>query len=99
MGFQFEGRSLVNHAIWADNLYLFASSRLQLKSMFDMITAAIYQHDLRWKSAELQFIAGTNVDGTADVDVDTPEGPMKLKFVEVMRVLGVMLDRRGGPGA
>lgn len=98
MGFSFDDLGLVNHVIWADNLYLFASNRIELETMFNMTTKAIYEHNLRWKEAELQYIAGTNVDCTTHIEGTSPEGPVLLKFVEEMVVLGVKVDRRGTPG-
>ena len=46
-GITFDGKSLVNHAIWADNVYLFASSGHELETMFKMLTDVIYEKKLR----------------------------------------------------
>eukprot|EP00973_Karenia_brevis_P067357 9369234-Karenia_brevis.AAC.1 len=76
MGFSFDELGLVNHAIWADNLYLFAQSRGELEIMFEMLTKTIYENGLRWKETEMQFIAGTNEEDTRDIIASTSEGIM-----------------------
>ena len=79
MGFEADGKELINHAIWADNVYLFASSGHELETMFKMLTETIYKNDLKWKAAELCFINGTNDGDFGDIEVDTPDGMMILK--------------------
>ena len=95
MGFEFDGKGLVNHAIWADNVYLFASSGHELESMFKMLTETIYKNDLKWKAAELCFINGTNDGDFGDIEVHTPDGMMILKNMSEIKVLGVLIDQRG----
>ena len=94
----FDGHGFVNHAIWADNSSIFASSGHELKAMFEMLTKANYDNHLKWKAQELTFINGTNDKHSGDIDVDTPDGYMLLRYVGEMKVLGVMVDNRGSAG-
>ena len=50
MGFTFDGLGLVNHAIWADNIYLFAKSAHEHVAMFQMLSAVLYKNDSKWRS-------------------------------------------------
>ena len=65
---------MVNHMIWADNVYLVASSTTELFKMFEELTAAIYNNKLRWKGGELKYMTGTNVEGCGDYRTMMPDG-------------------------
>ena len=95
-GFRFDNGPLVNHMIWADNVYLVASSTTELFKMFEELTAAIYNNKLRWKGGELKYMTGTNVEGCGDYHTMMPDGEvLDIAYTEELEVLGVMLDRRG----
>eukprot|EP00973_Karenia_brevis_P075488 10484868-Karenia_brevis.AAC.1 len=60
-GFQYENGPLVNHLIWADNIFIVASSVPQLQMMFRMLSRSIYKVKLQWKLEELAYITSSNV--------------------------------------
>ena len=95
VGFSCGGDSLVNHAIWADNIYLFGSSAAELMTMFTQLTDILYDQHLRWKIEELTYITGVNGKGWGDLEVMAGTGSFTIQEVEAMKVLGVMVDRRG----
>ena len=95
-GFSFDGAPLVNHAIWADNIFIVASSVEQLHVMFDMLTDKLYAIFLKWKTEELTFITGSNITGVSDRVVQMPDGKSAtVRWCTEMQVLGVMLDQKG----
>jgi hypothetical protein len=99
-GFQFENGALVNHLIWADNIYLIANSVSQLAQMFKDLTKKIYTGKMRWKTTELSYITGSNHPGCDDLNQELPDGTKAtIKYKEEMEVLGVNLDKRGSTHA
>ena len=46
----------VHHFVWAGNIYILGSSRVQFQTMCEELTTAIYGHGLRWKRTSLEYI-------------------------------------------
>ena len=51
-----KGERLINHLVWADNVWLFASSVGMYQAMLDMLTLRLEQAKLRWKPKSLEFL-------------------------------------------
>ena len=47
----------ISHAIWADNIYLFAESLGELNNMFAETSRALAEAKLYWKDEELYILA------------------------------------------
>jgi hypothetical protein len=86
--------------IWADNIYLVASSVSQLLSMFDDVSECIYVGKLKWKTTELEYTTGSNIPSCGNRLKILPDGETaEIKFAEEIVVLGTNLDRRGSTPA
>ncbi|CAK0793109.1 unnamed protein product [Prorocentrum cordatum] len=96
VGFSFDGDPRINHAIWADNVYLVEESAAQLEQIFIDVSACIYKCALQWKKNELYFMPGSNLFYNSDRQVNLPDGiTYELKVASELEVLGVLLDKRG----
>ena len=86
----------ITHVIWADNIFIFASDRTQLKEMTAMVSQALPARSMGLKTTEATFIKGIGTDSidssTADIEVTEA---LALKHSEHMVCLGVYLDRWG----
>ena len=49
--------TLINHAVWADNIWLVAECPKILESMFQELTDAIYSASFAWKLSSLEVMA------------------------------------------
>eukprot|EP00973_Karenia_brevis_P006522 887447-Karenia_brevis.AAC.1 len=81
-GFQYDNGPLVNHLVWADNVYLVASSILELQVMAQMLTQRLHLHKLRWKVQEMVYIAGTNI--LEPTDFSFKDGHGQTLFVKAV---------------
>ena len=58
----------INHAVWADNIWLFASTWAHLETMTQELTTAIYGAGLAWKlspNSSLKTMAGLGQEAGA----------------------------------
>ena len=100
MGFrldEYDGAPLLNHVIWADNVYLVASSVAEMNVMVQQSTDALYHLGLQWKLDSLEFMLGSALQGhNAVVQVHLRDGAvLAFKQAVAMTVLGVSLDHAG----
>ena len=51
------GLKTITHAVWADNVFIFAASKEQFASMCQELTDAVYAHKLRWKPSSLEVLS------------------------------------------
>ena len=58
-----EDARYITHAVFADNIVLFAASRQILQQMVDELTTAMYNLGLEWKSSSLETLAGGQLRG------------------------------------
>eukprot|EP00973_Karenia_brevis_P009353 1265654-Karenia_brevis.AAC.1 len=82
------------HAIWADNIWLFAGAQEHLVKMVASLTDILDDRGLTWKPTSLQVMASTeeNCPGFWISDTRTE---MQVKPTESMEVLGTIVHRSG----
>ena len=83
----------LTHLVWADNIYLYGSSRSQLMCMIEMVTDAIWARRLRWKPGSLEVLTTTGDTGTFKVKQGNDD--LDIQIVDQMKVLGGIVDCRG----
>ena len=89
-------RSTISHALWADNLLLYARDERQLRTMVTELTLPLLQAGLNWKPSSLKLIPfgvnGSN-DVVLDIQLPTQTHTYKLECVNTLDILGYRLDR------
>ncbi len=73
-----EHRSVVNHFIWADNVYLVSRSREELTRMVRDLTLPLYNFSMRWKPTSLKYMV-CGAPAILDEDGNIPRS-MDLKI-------------------
>ena len=95
------GKHMLNHLLWADNIFLLGTSTEEIQHMLDMITGRLNQFGFQWKPNDdhndNMFImtGGSKVNETKKVEVCTEEGIQELKLVESIMILGNEIDKVG----
>ena len=84
-------KSYVSHALWADNLLLYANSEKQLKQMIHELTLPLLQNGLSWKPSSLQYIP-FGVCGSSDIVISCDKHTFALTCVDQLDVLGYRID-------
>ena len=93
MEMYFEAHGMVNHAIWADNIFLFASSAEQQKQMAQALANALEAWELRWKFSSLQVMLCGNISkDVCDLSVQLYGTSLTYKQVVAMEVLGGLVS-------
>eukprot|EP00973_Karenia_brevis_P080409 11156658-Karenia_brevis.AAC.1 len=46
----------IHHAVWCDNIFLFARCHVMISTMISEITATIQNFDMRWKPTSLEIM-------------------------------------------
>ena len=86
---------VISHAIWSDNIYIFASSAQEFRTMLEDLTDAFACHGFTWKADSLEYMAlGTDGDA-ATLIIKHREVTYTYQKVTQMIVLGVLLDSKG----
>ena len=87
----------ITHAIWADNVWLIATSASELRTMTDELTEAIYSAKLQWKASSLEILCAGRIQSTTpEMTILTPSlDLLTYKVVRTMEVLGSLLDSKG----
>eukprot|EP00973_Karenia_brevis_P016657 2281111-Karenia_brevis.AAC.1 len=68
--------------------------------MLEMTTTALHKFKLRWKSEQMVYIAGTNVENPKNFTFEAADAQsFVVHAVEELEALGVLLDRRGSTKA
>ena len=82
---------LVSHAVWADNIFLFATSTVMMQTMVAELCACISQAELDWKPSSLEFLcAGTLSNETSHaISIEQSGSTLVYKQVPQMHVLGL----------
>ena len=57
----YKGERLLTHVVWADNVWIFASSHGMYQVMVDMLTWKLEAFGLRWKPRSLEYMAISKV--------------------------------------
>ena len=88
----------ITHAIWADNIILFAASRGQLQQMVQELTQAMNSIGHSWKTQSLEYLlaAGSTVDLEFQLAVQVGDILQVYETVSVVKLLGDMFDSEGG---
>lgn len=92
MGFKTCPGKSVSHAMWADNLWLLASSPSELQDMIVMATEAIYAVGFSWKPASLKVLQGTSCPCKTFEVPDPKGGVLRFELVDSLLVLGAALS-------
>jgi len=94
---------MLTHLLWADNVFLFANSLENLKTMIVEVTAVIHSAGMDWKPTSLEFLKGAETTSSAD---QTPlftfaydESILPFEEKQEIKALGVLFDRRGDTSA
>ena len=96
IGFRLENKEL-NHLIWADNIFLLATSIAEAQIMIDDVTQAIYNTGYTWKYEDASYLPAGDLRGTTTpltlhhYDTTHPIHPTPDKFM----ALGNLLDDAG----
>ena len=104
-----KGEHLFNHPVWADNVWLFATSVGMYQAMLDMLTFRLEQAKLRWKPKSLDFLlvnigdakkkAKITVHSGLHAEGERGEATLHYTQKEHLDVLGVRLDSTGSTEA
>ena len=79
------------HAVWADNWYLFAHQRSELSQLLRLLTSELRNAGLRWKESSLEY---TNCQGIPERTI-VLQGGLLVKWRSTMLSLGEILHHRG----
>ena len=97
MGYTFAGGGpLLTHLLWADNVFILASSVCQFNTMVQELTDAVYAAHFRWKLSSLECMVCRPSDGEeVPAPILSTGTPVKFRIVGEMQVLGVLLNNTG----
>lgn len=85
---------LLNHLIWADNIFLFAETQQQLRMMILEIGNELEKAKMHWKADSLKIMSTDNEDLLPDT-IRQGRRVFKIEKVDKMMVLGTEVDQRG----
>ena len=94
MGFNWDHPQVISHAVWADNIILFASSAAMMKQMQLELSSAITAGQLRWKPSSLEVLqAGSLLKESIDTfSVEQHGESFVYKRVLQLSLLGDLFD-------
>eukprot|EP00973_Karenia_brevis_P078979 10961462-Karenia_brevis.AAC.1 len=92
LGIELPGVGLVNHLLWADNVYFLAHSREGLQTMIAEFSSSLYELGLRWKPSSLEFVHTCSGDAMGPLTVDVGPNSFEFKNVAQMLVLGSVIS-------
>ena len=93
-GFQID-ECCFSHAIWCDNIVLFAANQIMMQQMLDEITDSFQQFHVSWKPSCLEVLRGGSLaeDFQNSFRVDQDGRMESYKVVEPVTLLGEAIDR------
>ena len=101
----YRGEKLLTHAIWADNIWIFATSHGMYQAMVDILTNRLEAMKLRWTPASLEYMvvsdspAPENQRITVSSVLHSEDGKgekvLVYKRTQHLDTVGVRLDTRG----
>ena len=92
IGLLLENGKTVNHVIWADNIWLAESDRLEALTMFKDLTEALMEWHMHWQVSSLELLASASeANNVVEAAVHVKGGGtlLAIKAVEPMKVLGI----------
>ena len=95
LGFCLDSFGIINHAIFADNIFLFAKSAWKLQIMVHELTAALQKRGLTWKVSSLQSMCVLEVEAPFSLVTEQSGSRLEYTFVQEMLVLGAMVTSSG----
>ena len=101
LGFQVKssqrGVKIISHAIWADNIILFAADADMMTTMTQELTDAVAKGSLQWKPSSLQLLAGGTLAEKDIPRISVQQTGERLDYEKVDRLvlLGELLDATG----
>ena len=88
IGIDLPGVGLVNHLLWADNVYFLSHSRADLETMLTDFSNKLYLLGLRWKESSLEFLHTNGLDNKNDINICARDANCVFKFVSDLNLLG-----------
>ena len=89
----------IHHAVWCDNIMLYASDSASLETMIRELTVRLEDHGLRWKPSSLEILASDSLTGHIPKEFCVPvggdAGVLKYSVVSETVLLGNLLDNHG----
>eukprot|EP00959_Pyramimonas_sp_CCMP1952_P208987 4371787-Pyramimonas_sp.AAC.1 len=99
-GFDLDGASgahYVHHAVWCDNIIIFATNQVTMNTMIQEMSYRFKQHELFWKPSSLEVIPGGPFadDFHYEFSVEQRGEDMRYDIVSNTVLLGEFFDRVG----
>jgi hypothetical protein len=90
------GAPRLNVLIWADDILLFANSKVELALKIRELAVVLRCHRLDIKPDSLEWMTGVNQQfyDRGDIVCNLPSKPLCVKYKESMNILGILLDAR-----
>lgn len=99
-GFTLDDQHFLNHAVWADNFFLFAKTPEEAETMVTELSIALYRKGFKWKPSSIECLSSANVAKQLAFSFKAPDGTsLEVKAVDHLIALGVLLDRCGSTEA
>ena len=91
---------LVHHAVWCDNIILFARDQIMLQTMLNEISDRFQRFELFWKPSSLEVIPGGSFANNFEYEFRVAQRGKHLAYavVDQALLLGEMLNRVGSTG-
>ena len=80
----------VSHTIFADNCYLFATSKEEIRKMITDTTEELRKRGLDWKEDQMELMAWRKI---GDVLLEVDERKFRTKEVEAFQAMGAMITK------
>ncbi len=97
MGGAQDREAVLFHAVWADNIILFASSYDMMQIMVDELTVAIHQYSPCWKKSSLELLAGGTLINEPPKKISAKQDGAELIYTPTQQLLllGELFDNHG----
>ena len=88
---------IITHAVWADNVVVFASDSVALQQMLSELAQAIAEGRFRWKPSSLEVLqsSGTEDNSKAEFAVQQCGETLVYNHVSRLALLGDIFDHTG----
>ena len=94
LGFELDSGVLISHAVWCDNIILFAADVAMLKIMIEDDTSALGNAHLYWKPSSLEILPSRD-STVGELAVSQRGSTCTYKVVSRLLLLGEMFDNTG----
>ena len=73
-------------ALWADNVFLFASGVDEFRTMVAEITIQVYRHKLTWKQSSLEYLCAGGIEPPGENSIEVETSVHEVDLVVMCRV-------------